>query len=55
MLSSQQICLKHEAPVTNPLTGERILAQFHVEAKDGGIAAGIVYGGINIGLLKMLI
>ena len=39
----------YEAPVTNPLTGERILAQFHVEAKDGGIAAGIVYGGINIG------
>ena len=39
----------YEAPVTNPLTGERIPAQFHVEAKDGGIAAGIVYGGINIG------
>ena len=39
----------YEAPVTDPVTGDRILAQFHVEASNGGIAAGIVYGGINIG------
>ena len=38
----------YEAPFTNPQTGEKVVAQFHVEARDNGIAAGILYGGIHI-------
>jgi hypothetical protein len=38
----------YEAPFTNPQTGEKVVAQFHVEARDNGIATGILYGGIHI-------
>jgi hypothetical protein len=38
----------YDAPFTNPQTGETVVAQFHVEARDNGIAAGILYGGIHI-------
>jgi len=38
----------YDAPFTNPQTGEKVVAQFHVEARDNGIAAGILYGGIHI-------
>lgn len=38
----------YDAPFTNPQTGEKVVAQFRVEARDNGIAAGILYGGIHI-------
>lgn len=39
----------YEAPFVDPISHRHVLAQFHVEARDNGIAAGIVYGGINLG------
>jgi hypothetical protein len=36
-------------PYTDPQTGKQVLAQFHVEAKDNGIAIGQVFGGLVIG------
>ena len=39
----------YDIPFTDPLTGSRVIAQFHVEAHDNAIAAGIVNGGINLG------
>lgn len=39
----------YEAPYTDPHTQKQVLAQFHVEAKDNGIAIGQVFGGLTIG------
>ena len=39
----------YEAPYTDPLTQKQVLAQFHVEARDNGIAIGQVFGGLVIG------
>lgn len=39
----------YEAPFTDPQTQKQVLAQFHVEAKDNGIAIGQVFGGLVIG------
>ena len=39
----------YEAPYTDPNTGRQVVAQFHVEAKDNGIAIGQVFGGLVIG------
>ena len=39
----------YEAPYTDPRTQKQVLAQFHVEAKDNGIAIGQVFGGLVIG------
>ena len=39
----------YEAPYTDPKTQKQVLAQFHVEAKDNGIAIGQVFGGLVIG------
>lgn len=38
-----------KAPYTDPRTQKQVLAQFHVEAKDNGIAIGQVFGGLVIG------
>lgn len=39
----------YEAPYTDPNTQQQVMAQFHVEAKDNGIAIGQVFGGLVIG------
>ena len=39
----------YEAPYTDPNTGRQVVAQFHVEAKDNGVAIGQVFGGLVIG------
>lgn len=39
----------YEAPYTDPQTQQQAVAQFHVEAKDNGIAIGQVFGGLVIG------
>lgn len=39
----------YEAPYTDPRTQKQVLAQFHVEAKDKGVAIGQVFGGLVIG------
>jgi hypothetical protein len=39
----------YEASYTDPQTQKQVLAQFHVEAKDNGIAIGQVFGGLVIG------
>jgi len=39
----------YEAPYTDPRTQQQVVAQFHVEAKDNGIAIGQVNGGLVIG------
>lgn len=39
----------YEAPYIDPLTKREVMAQFHVEAKDNGIAIGQVFGGLTIG------
>lgn len=39
----------YEAPYTDPRTQQQVVAQFHVEAKDNGVAIGQVFGGLVIG------
>lgn len=39
----------YDAPFTDPKTQQQVVAQFHVEAKDNGIAIGQVFGGLVIG------
>lgn len=39
----------YDAPYTDPRTQQQVVAQFHVEAKDNGIAIGQVFGGLVIG------
>lgn len=39
----------YEAPYTDPRTQQQVVAQFHVVAKDNGIAIGQVFGGLVIG------
>lgn len=39
----------YEAPFTDPITQKQVVAEFHVEAKDNGVAIGQVFGGLVIG------
>ena len=39
----------YETSFVDPFTHRQVVAQIHAEARDNGIAAGIVYGGINLG------
>lgn len=39
----------YEAPFTDPITQKQVVAQFHVEAKDNGVAIGQVFVGLVIG------
>lgn len=39
----------YDASFVDPVSKREVVAQFHVEAHDNAIAAGIVYGGINLG------
>ena len=40
---------KYEALYTDPFTGRQVLGQFHIEARDHSIAAGIFSGTVNMG------